>query len=138
MVKILWFQCRGHMFDPWSRNSDPTSCAVQPETTTTTHKVPKIKQTEFYFFLNRRPSAFRRLGRQKLGVEETFQRAPSGEFICVAVVCCRSGFCLFILAVLSLHRCTGFSPVAASEGCSLLVVCRLLTESAALVAGHGL
>ena len=40
---------------------------------------------------------------------------------------------LFILAVLDLHCCTGFSPVAASRLYSLVVVCELLIAVASLV-----
>ena len=29
VVKSLCFQCRGHRFNPWLRNSDPTCCVVQ-------------------------------------------------------------------------------------------------------------
>ena len=31
VVRALSFHCRGHWFDPWSGNSDPTSRAVRPK-----------------------------------------------------------------------------------------------------------
>ena len=31
MVKILCFHYRGHRFDPWSENQDPTCPALQPK-----------------------------------------------------------------------------------------------------------
>jgi len=31
VVKIPCFHSRGHGFDPWWRNSDPTCCMVQPK-----------------------------------------------------------------------------------------------------------
>ena len=31
VVKTLCFQCRGHGFDPWSWNKDPTCHAAWPE-----------------------------------------------------------------------------------------------------------
>ena len=31
VVKTLSFHCRGHGFDPWSGNQDPTSCVVKPK-----------------------------------------------------------------------------------------------------------
>ena len=40
----------------------------------------------------------------------------------------------FFLAVLGLPCCAGFFPVAASRGCSLVVVCRLLTAVVSLAA----
>ena len=45
---------------------------------------------------------------------------------------------IFILAVLDLHCCMGFSPVAVSRGCSLVAVCGFLIAVASLVAKHGL
>ena len=45
--------------------------------------------------------------------------------------------CLF-LAVPSLRGCTGFSPVVASVGCSLVAVHRLLIAVASLIVEHGL
>ena len=45
---------------------------------------------------------------------------------------------IFILAVLGLHCCMGFSLVAASGGFALVVVRRLLVAVASLVAEHGL
>ena len=43
---------------------------------------------------------------------------------------------IFILAVLGLHCCVGFSLVAASGGYSLVVVRRLLVAVASLVVEH--
>ena len=31
VVKIQASNCKGHGFDPWSGNYDPTCCTVQPE-----------------------------------------------------------------------------------------------------------
>ena len=45
---------------------------------------------------------------------------------------------LFILAVLGVHCCTGFSPVVASEGYSLVAVSRLLIVPPSLIAELGL
>ena len=45
---------------------------------------------------------------------------------------------LFILAVLGLHCCVGFSSVAVSRGCSLVAVCGFLIVVASLVAKYGL
>ena len=45
---------------------------------------------------------------------------------------------LFTLAVLSLHCCSGFSPVVVSRAYSLVAVPRLLTAVASLVAEHRL
>ena len=42
------------------------------------------------------------------------------------------------MAVLSLHGCSGFSPVAARAGYSLVAVRSLLTVMTSLVAEHGL
>ena len=47
-------------------------------------------------------------------------------------------FIQLFLAMLSLHCSMGFSLVAASRGYSLVVVCRLLTAVASLVAERGL
>jgi hypothetical protein len=44
---------------------------------------------------------------------------------------------IYILAVLGLCCCTGFSLDAASGGYSLVVVCKLLIVMASLVAEHG-
>ena len=44
---------------------------------------------------------------------------------------------IFLMAVLGLHCCSGFSLAVASGGCSL-VVCRLRIAVASLVAEHGL
>ena len=44
----------------------------------------------------------------------------------------------FFLAVLDLRCCTGFSLVAASRGCSLVAVRRLLVAVISLVGEHGL
>jgi len=49
---------------------------------------------------------------------------------------CRVGFCLiylFTLAALGLRLCTPASLVAASRGCSPVMVCRLLIAVASLV-----
>ena len=47
--------------------------------------------------------------------------------------------CIYLfLAVLGLHCCSGFSPVVASRGYSLVAVLRLLILVASLVAEHGL
>ena len=45
---------------------------------------------------------------------------------------------ILFLAALALHGCEGFFLVAASRGCSLVVVCRLLIAVASLVAEHRL
>ena len=45
---------------------------------------------------------------------------------------------IYFLTVLRLCCCAGFSPVAASRGCSLVAVCRLLTAVASLVADRRL
>ena len=45
---------------------------------------------------------------------------------------------IFLMAVLGLHCCSGFSLAVASGGCSLVVVCRLGIAVASLVAEHGL
>ena len=42
------------------------------------------------------------------------------------------------LVLLEFCCCAGFALVAVSRGCSLLVVCRLLTLVGSLVAEHGL
>lgn len=42
------------------------------------------------------------------------------------------------LALMGLHYCTDFSLVAMTEGCSPVVVCRLLNVVASLVAEHRL
>ena len=47
-------------------------------------------------------------------------------------------FLNYLLAVLGLHCCSGFSLVAASWNYSLAVVHGLLTTVASLVAKHGL
>ena len=44
----------------------------------------------------------------------------------------------FILAVLGLHCCAGFSPVAGSGGYSLVAVCGLLIVVASLLVEHSL
>ena len=44
----------------------------------------------------------------------------------------------FILAVLGLHRCKGFSLAVASRGSSLAGMCRFLVVVASLVTGHRL
>ena len=47
-------------------------------------------------------------------------------------------FVLLAFAVLGLCRCTGFSLIAVSGGCSVVAVCRLLVEVASLIAEDGL
>ena len=42
------------------------------------------------------------------------------------------------MTVLGFHCCKGFSLVAASKGCSVVVLCGLLIEVSSLVAEHGL
>ena len=53
-----------------------------------------------------------------------------------------SWFCLFVLAVLGLHRCTGFSPVLVSQGSSCcsarLAPCRAFSCYGAPALGPGL
>ena len=62
------------------------------------------------------------------------QLEPS-SFIMLTNIC---NFTYLLLAALGLHCCTGFSLVAAIGGCSLVVVLRLLTEVAPLVAEYRL
>ena len=45
---------------------------------------------------------------------------------------------LFIFGCAECSCCTGFALVAASSGCSLVVMCRLLIEVASLVSEHSL
>ena len=47
---------------------------------------------------------------------------------------CTDHFIELFLAMLGLHCCTGFSPVAASRGYSLAVACRLLIAEVACLA----